>query len=52
MRYVVANFGQQIAIRMQIPRPIAAEISAVCARGRNSAAIIPVAAIIVRPTNG
>jgi hypothetical protein len=52
MRYVAGNFGQWSAIRMLIPRTIAAEMSAVGASGTTSATIIPVAAINVRPTNG
>jgi hypothetical protein len=52
MRYVAGNFGQQSAVRMQIPRTIPAERSAVGDSGTISARIIPVAAITVRPTNG
>jgi len=52
MRYVTGNFGQQSAIRMQIPKTSAAEVSAVGGNETTSPVVIPVAAINVRPMNG
>jgi hypothetical protein len=52
MAYVATNLGQQAPTRMQSTRISAVAVTATGGSGRISAVIIPIAAIIARPTNG
>src|SRR5213083_990071 len=52
MPYVASSLGQQMRAGMQSERIIAVAVAATDGRGKISAAIIPVAAISAKPTNG
>ena len=52
MTYVASSIGQQATMRMQSARIIAVAVTAADESGKISAAIIPIAAMSARPTNG
>ena len=52
MAYVASSLGQRATVRMQRARIINAAVTATDESGKISAAIIPVAAISAKPTNG
>ena len=52
MAYVTSSLGQHAKVRMQSARIIAVAVKATDGSGMISAAIIPIAAMSARPTNG
>jgi hypothetical protein len=52
MAYVTSSLGQHAKVRMQSARIIAVAVRATDGSGKISAAIIPIAAISAKPTNG